>query len=149
MRGNPFAREDAKPPRRAADSFAAQAENAFREFVLRPEFPCVGAKAAFNSSSYVLRTFGKLGGRDSTAALSAALFDFTQSEMMHTSEYATFVAIFASPRETDEIQFEDILWQQLRRLHEHDAAISIGTGMSDPIRPIRIFLSASAGRLSM
>jgi FPC/CPF motif-containing protein YcgG len=38
------------------------------------------------------------------------------------SEYATFVAIFESPRETDELQFENLFWQQLRRLHEYDAA---------------------------
>jgi FPC/CPF motif-containing protein YcgG len=38
------------------------------------------------------------------------------------SEYATFVAIFESPRGTDELQFESLFWQQLRRLHELDAA---------------------------
>lgn len=121
MRGTPFAREDAKPPRTAPGSFAAEAEAAFREFVLRPEFPCVGAKAAFNASSYILKTYGNLGSGDSTPALSGALCDFTQSEMMHASEYATFVAIFEGPRETDELQFENLFWQQLRRLHELDA----------------------------
>ena len=122
MRGNPFAREDASPPEQASDSFAVEAENAFREFVLQPEFPCVGAKAAFNSSSYILRTYGELGGPEATAELSTALCDFTQSEIVHSSEYATFVAIFERPRETDELQFENLFWQQLRGLHELDAA---------------------------
>jgi FPC/CPF motif-containing protein YcgG len=121
MRGNRFAGKDAKPPEQAPDSFAAEAENAFRQFVLRPGFPCVGAKAAFNSGSYILRTYGELGGRDSTGALSRALCDFTQSEMVHTSEYATFVAIFEAPQEIDELQFENLFWQQLRGLHELDA----------------------------
>ncbi len=83
MRGNLFAREDAKPPRTAPGSFAAEAEDVFREFVLRPVFPCVGAKAAFNSSSYTLRVFDELGSDAATRELSAALCDFTQSEMMH------------------------------------------------------------------
>jgi FPC/CPF motif-containing protein YcgG len=122
MRGNPFAREDANPLERVCDSFAAEAENAFRQFVLRSEFPCVGAKAAFNSSSYVLRTYGDLGCRGSTAELSAALCDFTQSGVWASSEYATFIAIFERPQETDELQFENLFWQQLRRLHELDAA---------------------------
>ena len=39
-----------------------------------------------------------------------------------SSEYATFVAIFRRPRATDELEFENLLWQQLRRLHELDAA---------------------------
>ena len=122
MRGNPFAGKNAKPLEETHDSFAAEAEKAFREFVLRPEFPCVGAKAAFNSDSYALRTFGELGARDSTAQLSASLYDFTQSEMREASEYATFVAIFEQPRVTDEIAFESLFWQQLRALHELDAA---------------------------
>jgi FPC/CPF motif-containing protein YcgG len=122
MKGNPFAREDANPPEQARDSFAAEAEHAFRQFVLKPEFPCVGAKAAFNSSSYVLRTYGELGDGDSTANLSAALCDFTQSEVVHASEYATFIAIFERPRDTNEVQFENLFWRQLSRLHELDAA---------------------------
>jgi FPC/CPF motif-containing protein YcgG len=121
MRGNPFAKEDAKPPEQARDSFAANAEEAFRQFVLRPGFPCVGAKAAFNSGSYILRTFAQLGGEGSTAELSAALCDFTLSELAHTSEYATFVAIFEGPRKTDELEFEKLFWQQLRGLHQLDA----------------------------
>jgi uncharacterized protein len=165
MRGNPFAREGAKLPRTGPDSFAAEAEAAFRDFVLRPEFPCVGAKAAFNSDSYTLRTYGDLGSSDATKELSAALYDFTRTNTRQDphpnllsqgegtvfrtsvvpgeegggvndlplplgvgrvraqfSEYATFIAIFEGPRETDELEFESLFWQQLRRLHAVDAA---------------------------
>ena len=38
------------------------------------------------------------------------------------SEYATFVAIFERPRNLDELQFENLFWQQLRALHALDAA---------------------------
>jgi FPC/CPF motif-containing protein YcgG len=122
MKGDLFARADAKPLERARDSFAAEAEEAFRRFVLRPEFPCVGAKAAFNSGSYVLRTYGELGSSESTAELSAALCDFTQSELRLANEYATFIAIFAQPGNMDELQFEDLFWRQLRGLHALDAS---------------------------
>jgi uncharacterized protein len=164
MRGNPFAREEANPPEQATDSFALEAKRAFRQFVLRPEFPCVGAKAAFNSKTYTLRTYGELGSEAATIELSAALYDFTREHALqdphpnllpqgeetassqtardgaegdaqglplpsgegrvraHLSEYATFVAIFEGPQQTDEIQFEKLFWQQLRGLHELDAA---------------------------
>lgn len=164
MRGHPFAREDAKPPRTAPGLFEVEAGDAFREFVLRPEFPCVGAKAAFNSDSYTLRMYGELGSSDATKELSAALYDFTGTQAQqdphpdlllqgegtdaspqgcadahcgpadklplsllegkvraHLSEYATFIAIFESPRDMDELQFENKFWQQLRLLHELDA----------------------------
>jgi FPC/CPF motif-containing protein YcgG len=121
MRGSLFARENAKLPEGVRDSFAAQAEAAFRQFVLRPEFPCLGAKAAFNSSAYTLRVYGELGSCIATNELSANLYDFTQSEVRAASDYATFVAIFEQPQETDEFQFETLLWQQLHALHQHDA----------------------------
>jgi uncharacterized protein len=98
------------------NQFAIHAEKAFREFVLRPEFPCLGAKAAFNSDSVTVKVFDELGGTASTDGLAAALSDFTCP-----AEYASFVAIFARPRKTSELKFERLLWKQLRLLHEHDA----------------------------
>ncbi|HEX4641042.1 MAG TPA: guanitoxin biosynthesis heme-dependent pre-guanitoxin N-hydroxylase GntA [Chthoniobacterales bacterium] len=97
--------------------FAAQAETAFRDFVLSGDFPCLGAKAAFHSDSQTLRVFDELGSAESTKALADALYDFSPS-----SEYATFVAIFERPDNIGEIEFEELLWKQLRLLHEHDAA---------------------------
>ena len=111
MKGNP-AREG---------RFAVEARENFRQLVLRPDFPCVGAKAAFNSESYVLNVYGDLGASDSTARLCADLFDFTRSEIRHTSEYATFVALFAGPIGIGEVEFENLLWQQLRNLHRAEA----------------------------
>jgi FPC/CPF motif-containing protein YcgG len=102
--------------------FALQAETAFRDLVSNAEFPCLGAKAALNAKSYALRVFDELGGSSATTELAAALYDFTRSTASAPSEYATFVAIFERPRDVDEIQFEDLLWKQLRALHAHDSA---------------------------
>lgn len=98
--------------------FAAQAEEAFRQFVLDPGFPCLGAKAAFNSNSQTLRVFDELGSAESTDALAAALSGFTTNP----TDYASFIAIFERPRETTEIEFEQLLWKQLRLLHARDTA---------------------------
>lgn len=123
MKENPFASGTAKPPERACDSFADEAEAAFREFVLRPDFPCLGAKAAFNSDSYTLRAYDEIGSRAATVALGAALYDFTATvgDVDSSSEYATFVAVFAQPQTTDEIEFENLFWKQLCALHRLDA----------------------------
>jgi FPC/CPF motif-containing protein YcgG len=103
------------------NQFAGEAEAAFRQFVLRPDFPCLGAKAAFNSHSQTLRVFDELGSAESTKDLAEALRVFGQSDQ-RTSEYATFIAVFERPRETSEQEFENLLWKQLRLLHEDDAA---------------------------
>jgi FPC/CPF motif-containing protein YcgG len=118
------------------NSFTHEAEEAFRQFVSRPEFPCLGAKAALNSSSETVRLFDELGSAESTQQLAAALSDFTRSvgrdavypncqatsDPHGSTEYATFIAIFEKPRETDERGFEMLMWKQLRLLHEYDAA---------------------------
>lgn len=122
------------------EPFAAEAETAFRQFVLQPEFPCLGAKAAFNSDSQTLRVFDELAGQETTTALAEALYQFARavgrdsvepnqpaafefggSTESRPTEYATFIAIFERPRKADEVEFENLLWKQLRLLHAHDA----------------------------
>ncbi|MFZ1221224.1 MAG: YqcI/YcgG family protein, partial [Chthoniobacterales bacterium] len=56
-----------------------QMKEAFRNFVLEPDFPCLGAKAAFNSDSQTITVFGELGSLETTKALAAALSKFTRS----------------------------------------------------------------------
>src|SRR5213079_3105038 len=92
-----------------------------------------------NSDSHTVRIFGELASEESTTALAEALRDFTRSvgrdsveptplakaddrrsTESRPTEYATFVAIFERPSETDETEFERLLWKQLRLLHEHD-----------------------------
>ncbi len=97
-------------------------ERAFRDWVLQPEFPCVGAKAAFNAGTYSLRLYPELADPDTTAALAADLLEFTRSPLLRESDYATFVAVFESPKEMDEREFERRLWLQLGSLNAIDAA---------------------------
>jgi FPC/CPF motif-containing protein YcgG len=120
--------------------FTNRAAEVFRQFVLRPEFPCLGAKAAFNSNAQTLRVFSQLGSDEATGELALALRKFAHSlgrdavepdvarsqtggaTESRPTDYASFIAIFEGPRETSELEFEQLLWTQLRLLHEHDAA---------------------------
>ena len=123
------------------NQFAIEAETAFRQFIARPEFPCLGAKAAFNSQSETLRVFRELASDQSTDELGAALKDFASlvgrdsvepkhratsppggSTESRPTDYASFIAIFERPRETNELEFEQLLWKQLRLLNENDCA---------------------------
>jgi uncharacterized protein len=103
------------------NAFTTQAEEAFREFISRPEFPCLGAKAALNAETYFVRGYEELGGASVTAHLATDLSEFANAQCRANAEYATFAAIFARPRAANELQFEELLWIQLRALHQHDA----------------------------
>ena len=104
---------------------------------MQQEFPCVGARAAFNSESYLLRVYDQLGAAATTQALARDLFEFTRSDIRHASEYATFVAVFAGPDGDDEARFEQRLWQQLGALNRADAEHFEydSTVQSDPADP--------------
>lgn len=108
-----------EPP---GDPFLEYAHVALREFVTRQEFPCVGARAAFNSESYAVAAYDELASPAATLALARDLFEFTRSEVRQASEYATFVAIFRQPIGANELEFEQRLWQQLAMLNQADAA---------------------------
>ena len=114
--------EDAVASRASGDSFLSAARQEFRDFVMRQEFPCVGARAAFNAGTYRIAAYDELGSESATAALARDLFDFTRSGMREASEYATFVAVFDGPGDADEVAFEQALWTQLQKLNRLDAA---------------------------
>ncbi len=101
--------------------FLAEAQDAFRELVMHQDFPCVGARAAFNSGSYALAAYDELASNETTSALAQELYEFTRSDVLRDSEYATFIAVFRQPDALDEEQFEARMWQQLGKLNRIDA----------------------------
>ncbi len=124
-------------PEGPALAFAREASAAFRQLVLKEEFPGLGEKAAFNSESFRLGCFPEIASAAATSPLSAALLEFSTSETVSTSEYATFIAIFEGPRQVGEREFEQLLWKQLQALHHEDVRgfdwdSSVRSDPSDP-----------------
>jgi len=101
--------------------FWREAHDAFRRTIMVPEYPCVGARSALHSDAYVLSVYGRLGEAQTTAALAQDLYEFTTSDLRETNDYATFVAVFETPPVRDEVEFEDVMWQQLSALNRVDA----------------------------
>ena len=98
--------------------FSAEAQTAFRKLIMRPEFTCLGAKAALNEDAIRIAEFDEMGTREATESLSEALRDFARSARIN--KFPSFVAMFARPLDLTETEFETCLWLQLRRLHEVD-----------------------------
>jgi uncharacterized protein len=105
----------------ARNAFAVEAHEQFCEFVMRPGFSCIGAKAAFHDQAYGFAVYDEMGTNDSTAGLCRDLCHFSQSGITLRSEYSTFVAIFHSPISLSETEFEARLWLQLQKLHRASA----------------------------
>ncbi len=101
--------------------FKLKAEAEFRKWLSKPEFPCLGAKAALNADSLLIGVYEELGGDRETALLARDLSRFLASDLKER-DYVTFIAIFRGPLGMDERDFEARLWRQLRKLNRIDAA---------------------------
>jgi FPC/CPF motif-containing protein YcgG len=119
--------------------FASEAHRKFRELVLAAEFPCLGAKAAFNEGTYAFAVYPELAGQASTAGLCRDLFEFREYERKidtrYENRYTTFIAVFRGPLGLNEARFEGLLWRQLRQLHRADVCEWDAESSADPNDP--------------
>jgi FPC/CPF motif-containing protein YcgG len=90
-------------------------------FVRSNDYPCLGSKAAINAAAYDLHCYSILGDGSSSNSLAADLCQFADSSLVQQHDFATFIAIFRSPPDLDEVAFEEALWRTLTQLHEIDA----------------------------
>ena len=121
----------------AAHTTGDEIEARFRAFILDPHFPCVAAKAAVHGEVCSVRVYDEVGGFGASARLALDLLSFIEESGENPNDYRTFAAIFREPREPSEIEFERLLWEQLKQLNaldsgefEWDSAVS-----SDPDDP--------------
>ncbi len=117
--------------------FAVEVESAFRQFVLRPEYPCLGAKAAINSDTCTVKVCPEFGSDVCAPNLAGDLADFARTQTDSPSDFATFAAVFEKPKSMGEIKFEELLWRQLRALRDQDAQrftwdASVSSDPADP-----------------
>ena len=99
---------------------AISAHEAFRNFVLHPDFSCLGAKAAIQNNTYRFSFYSEMNTPATTAALAFDFWKFVQERPKFDSIFTTFITSFAAPAVHDEHQWEKILWSQLQSLHELD-----------------------------
>ncbi len=89
------------------------------EKLIDTDYPCVGAKAALNSSQYRLGVYGGMGADDTTRQLGEDLKNYTAETLSAESEYMTLIAVFTDEA-VSEIDFEEKLWRQLQKLHDSE-----------------------------
>jgi len=102
-------------------AFAHVAHDAFRDWVLDPEFSCLGGRSALHRLTYRFGSYERLDDPDVTAGLARDLYAFTAERAGFEGDFATFVAVFRGDRVLGEAAFEARFWSQLQRLHDLDA----------------------------
>lgn len=108
-----------KPERFPAEP-AASVHQSFRDHVLNSDFPCVGAKAAINGNTYRFGFYEEMNAPATSAGMAYDLWEYVRELSSFETNYATFVACFATPTARDEREWESMAWSQLQNLHDLD-----------------------------
>lgn len=131
-------------PQKTASELAEFVHGQFYALMMDVRFSCVAGRSAFNQKTYRFGMYPELTSAEATAGLCRDLYAFVQEQAEMNSNFTTFVASFAGPNPVDEEHFENLLWQQLQRLHEHDTSEWDAAVSSDP--EDRHFSFSFAGR---
>lgn len=95
-------------------------ENAFVNKILDENFSCIGAKASIKNTTYQFCLLEKMNHMKSTRELYEALTSFTKKRLEIDKRYASFIACFEEDEGITPANFEHVLWQQLKMLHDID-----------------------------
>jgi FPC/CPF motif-containing protein YcgG len=89
--------------------------------ILAPGFPCVAARSVMNRKNYRMGLYPALGSIDAAAGVCNDLYEFAHEMRTANGAFTSFIAAFRLPHIHNEMDFENLLWQQLQRMHEVDA----------------------------
>lgn len=115
------------------DAAETELSAAFTAMVEHAEFPCLGARSAFRQDRATIHVYDELGTPEAAAELLSDLTAYAAA-IDPAAGFATFVAMFRGPS-TNEKDFEDLLWAQLRLLHRADDAAWSPEVSADPDDP--------------
>lgn len=105
---------------RAPAPMALDVHAAFRAMLHDPDFPCVGAKSVMNQGSYRFGLYQQLASPEATAGLALDLLQFRREMDQMIGDFHSYVASFLEPKVQTALDFEKLLWKQLKQLHELD-----------------------------
>lgn len=109
-------------PEHIGDDAGSRAWQINQEFIRKVDataYPCVGAKAAFNTGQYRLGIYGKMGADKTTTQLANDLKLYIEDSLGHDCNYMSMIAVFED-QPGSELEFENELWAQLQNLHDSD-----------------------------
>lgn len=100
---------------------ASYIHDLFAAMAVAPNYPCIGAKAAFARKTYRFGFFGELGRKDTVENLAVALDHYVADQASIDKQFATFITAYDGPEIPSELEFERLLWAQVQALADLDA----------------------------
>ncbi len=109
-----------------------QIDNAYQEFILKSDHPCIMAKSLFKMNNYDLHAYEEMLSSETAEHIIADLKNYIRSTKIGTTDFRSFVTVFPNDSFRDELTYENALWQLLQKLHDKDPENWDSNVSSDP-----------------
>ncbi|GHD22358.1 guanitoxin biosynthesis heme-dependent pre-guanitoxin N-hydroxylase GntA [Tianweitania populi] len=97
------------------------AEEHLRDFILDPEFPCVGAKSAVQKGRMTVYSARDIRSAWNDVEIQDALMHFAWAYSEDPTLFTSFAVVFEGPDDLSESEFETALWERVQSLADKDA----------------------------
>ena len=96
------------------------AREEFDKFILEQDHPCIMAQTVFSMGKVDFHEYSDFGSPETAVDILDDLKKYLAEYDFESNEFLTFLAVFRNEKNYSEEEFEQLLWQQLRNLHEED-----------------------------
>lgn len=110
-------------------------EEAYKDFILNETHPCIMAKALFKMEKYHLKVYDDMHEVSVLKDLVSDIGQYLKQYDFESNDFESFIAVFPNDHFSDEISFENSLWETLQKLHELDDCAWDESVSSDPDDP--------------
>ncbi|TDQ31370.1 guanitoxin biosynthesis heme-dependent pre-guanitoxin N-hydroxylase GntA [Zeaxanthinibacter enoshimensis] len=107
----------------------------FQSFILEKDHPCIMAKTMFELDTFKLKAYPEMGSKETTEKLLDDLENYLENYDFTSPEFYSFIATFPKMEIATEIEYEELLWEQLQALHLADETDWDPDVNSDPSAP--------------
>ncbi|MEU9124896.1 guanitoxin biosynthesis heme-dependent pre-guanitoxin N-hydroxylase GntA [Streptomyces sp. NPDC048506] len=91
------------------------------QFLLGNAFPCLAGRSAWRQGGIAHHHYTWFGGEDAARQMAADLHAYVKSVDWDAKPFTSFIATFAGPLNVSDTEFEELMWQQLQAVHDHDS----------------------------
>lgn len=95
-------------------------EDEYKNFIVAENHPCIMANTVFSMNQFQLKTYSKLGSKNTAIAMLEDIQDYIDDYDFDSKSFESLIAVFPEMEIETEVEFENLLWRQLQFINEKD-----------------------------
>lgn len=95
-------------------------EREYQNFVIKQKHPCIMANAVFKLNNYHLKIYDDITSDATVAPILDTIENYIANYDFDSNEFESLILCFTENQFSSELEFENALWNLLKKLHDHD-----------------------------